>query len=170
MTRATYPGFQRFAHIIGSSRLGAWIFARTLHHFDRLILKASSGKISITGVLAGLPVVDVTAIGARSGRPRTVPLVSIRDQVNPDRFALIASNFGQAHNPSWYYNLKANPVAECAWGDRVAEYLAREATGEEYERFWQAAVDTYRGFALYKQRAAHRRIPILVMEPVNGAC
>ena len=162
-----YSRFQRFIQKIASSRPGAWFFARTLHHFDRIVLKLSGGKTTMTGILAGLPVVYVTATGAKSGLPRTLPLIYIRDSSNPDSFALIASNYGQYHNPAWYYNLKANPRAQCLIEGQSEEYLAHEASGEEYDRYWQAACDTYVGYPLYKQGAAHRRIPIMVMTPAD---
>jgi len=148
---------------IGSSRPGDWFFARTMRHFDRIVLKVTNGKTTATTLLAGLPVVNVTMLGAKSGLPRTVPLTYIRHNAHPDSFALIASNYGQRHTPAWYYNLKANPRAQCLIEGHSEEYTAHEASGQEYEQFWQAAVDTYGGYALYKQRAANRRIPIMVM-------
>jgi deazaflavin-dependent oxidoreductase (nitroreductase family) len=118
-------------------------------------------------VLTGLPEVMVTTIGAKSKLPRTLPLVYIRADADAKTFALIASNFGQRHNPAWYYNLKAHPVATCVLDGQTGEYSAREATGAEYDKFWQNTVDTYFGYALYKQRASHRHIPILVLSPVQ---
>ena len=111
--------------------------------------------------------VMVTTTGRRSGKPRTSPLLPIRDPSNPGSFALIASNWGRPHYPAWYFNLKANPQAECDVEGRTRQYAAREAAGEEYERFWEYATETYAGYVLYKQRAG-RRIPVLVMEPVDG--
>jgi len=50
-------------------------------------------------------------------------------------------------------------------------YIAHEATAEEWERLWQQAVDTYAGYAAYKQRIAassNRSIPIMLMTPITG--
>lgn len=163
MARQDYSRLHLFVQEIASSRPGAWFFARTLHHFDRIALGLTGGKTTVASTLAGLPVVNVTMIGAKSGLPRTLPLAYIRDNPDSDSFALIAGNFGKRPNPGWYYNLKANPRAQCSIDGQAEEYVAHEASGEEYDRFWQAAVDTYKGYALYKQRAANRRIPIMVM-------
>ena len=54
----------------------------------------------------GWPIIQLTAIGAKTNRPRTVPLVGLPDEEN---IVLVASNFGRKHNPGWYYNLKAHP-------------------------------------------------------------
>lgn len=78
---------------------------RTLYHFDLPVLRLSRGRYSVTSLLAGLPVVTVTTIGAKSGQPRSLPLVAIP---SGEAVILIASNFGQAHHPAWYYNLRAH--------------------------------------------------------------
>jgi len=132
---------------------------------DRAVFALTRGRTNLSILLAGFPEVIVTTIGAKSGQPRTLPLVYIQDDAAPRAFALIASNFGQRHNPAWYYNLIAHPTATCTIDGQTGEYSAREATGAEYNKFWQAAVDTYFGYALYKQRASHRHIPIMIMTP-----
>ena len=167
MATKEYSTFERFMQRVASSRAGARFLAPALHRLDRIVLKLSGGKTTMTSILGGLPVVYVTATGANSGLPRSLPLIFIQDRANSDSFALIASNYGQRHNPAWYYNLKANPRAQCAIAGQTEEYIAHEAEGEEYDRYWQAAADTYIGYPLYKQRAAHRRIPIMVMTPAK---
>ena len=165
IAKPQYSAFQFLHQKFGSTQVGSWLYARTLHHMDRAFLKATRGRRTISGVLAGLPTVLVTTVGARSGQPRTLPLLCIRDEADPRTFAVIASNFGQHHNPAWYYNLKAHPRAQCSFGRQTEEYVAHEAMGEEYERFWQRAVDTYIGYPLYRQRAGGRHIPIMVLSP-----
>ncbi len=160
---ALHSAIQAFA----ASRPGAWFFARTAHHLDRLVLALSGGRTTLGALLTGLPTVVLTTTGARSGLPRTLPLVYVRDVREPGTFALIASNWGQRHYPAWYFNLKAHPQATCSIGGHGADYVAHEASGEEYERFWQYAAATYRGYPLYKQRVAGRRIPIMVMTPAR---
>lgn len=167
MAGPRYSFFNTLVHRITSSRVGARFFSRIAHHLDRAVLKLTGGRTTLTGLVAGVPVVVLTAIGARSGLPRTVPLLFIRDERNPNRFALIASNWGQRRYPAWYHNLKANPHAICSINGRRAEYVADEASDEEYERYWRQAVKLYPGFANYKQRASERRIPIMVMTPVD---
>ena len=107
----------------------------------------------------------LTTIGRKSGRPRTLPLLGIRDPEHPQTIALIASNWGQQHNPGWYYNLKAHPRTTCTINGVSDVFLAHEAEGEEYDHFWRLAEATYPGFPRYKERAAGRHIPIMVLEP-----
>jgi len=150
---------------IATTRPGAWFYARTLPFLDRLVLRLSGGRTNLTSIVTGLPVVFITTTGVRSGLARTIPLLYIQDEHDPSSFAIIASNWGQANDPAWYHNLKADPRAVCAIQGRTQDYFAREAGGEEYERFWGAAVNTYFGYAIYKQRVGKRHIPIFIMTP-----
>ncbi len=150
---------QRFA----ASRPGAWLLARFQHHLDRFFLRLSGGRVMLSGLIAGLPVVMVDTIGAKSGLVRRIPLLCIRDPDAPGDFAIVASNFGQQHNPAWYYNLKANPVVSCTLAGKRADYRARVAEGAEYDRFWCLALETYIGFPGYRERAGARHLPILVL-------
>ncbi len=167
MARRPYSAFHSLNQKIASTRLGSWLYGRTLHHMDHAFLKLTRGRTTLSSALAGLPEVMVTTVGARSGLPRTIPLLCIRDEADPKTFALVASNWGQRHNPAWYYNLKANPHARCSFDRQTGKYVAHEATGEEYEKFWQRAVEAYIGYPLYQQRAGGRHIPIIVMSPVQ---
>jgi deazaflavin-dependent oxidoreductase (nitroreductase family) len=91
-----------------------------------------------------------------------VPLLGVFDG---EKIALIASSFGRKHNPAWYYNLKAHPECEVSFKGRPASYVARETEGSERKNYFQAAIDQYAGYQRYKERAAHRHIPVMVLEP-----
>ncbi len=167
MAKRHYSAFHFLNQKIACTRLGSWLYARTLHHMDQAFLMLTRGRTTLSSALAGLPEVMVTTVGARSRLPRTIPLLCIRDEADPKTFALVASNWGQCRHPAWYYNLKANPHARCSFGRQTGEYVAHEATGEEYEKYWQCAVDAYIGYPLYQQRAGGRHIPIIVMSPLQ---
>ena len=160
-----YSFFHSTNQKIASSQAGAWVMRRILHHIDRLVFRLSGRRATFTSWLAGVPVVMVTTRGARSGLPRSLPLMCIGRDPASGTFALVASNFGQHPYPAWYYNLKADPHATCNLRGQTDAYLAREAVDAEYERYWQLAQGAYLGFPLYKARASHRRIPIMVLSP-----
>ncbi len=153
---------QRSVQRIAATALGAMVFIATAHHADRIVLRISGGRTTAVGLMAGLPVLTLTTIGAKSGQLRSVPLVGIPDG---DKLVLIASNFGQAHHPAWYYNLKKHPQATVTMNERTGDYVACEAGGEEYERYWQQAVALYAGYAAYKTRTGGRQIPVVVLTP-----
>lgn len=136
-------------------------FAPRAHQADKLILKVTRGKFTLSEIL-GWNIIQLTTIGARSGQPRTLPLIGLFDG---GRIALIASSFGRRQNPAWYYNLKSHPECEVQSAKGSGTYLAREAEGEEYQKYWQLGVSYYAGYEKYKERAAHRHIPVIVLEP-----
>ena len=167
MTKKQYSIFHASIQKIASSKPGAWFFSKTQHHFDRMLLSLTNGKTTMTSILSGLPVVILTSKGAKSGQMRKTPLLYIQDETDSGKIALIASNWGQGHNPGWYYNLKANPNATGSINGQERAYAAHEAEGEEYATVWRAAKDTYLGFPNYKERASDRHIPIMVLKPVE---
>jgi deazaflavin-dependent oxidoreductase (nitroreductase family) len=134
------------------------------HRLDALVFKLTKGKYSLTEILGGISIIQLTTTGAKTGQIRTMPLVCLFDG---DKVVLIASNFGQERNPSWYYNLKANPKCQGQWRGTAHEYTARETISEERERYWKMAVAIYKGYELYRVRAAHRQIPVMVLEPAK---
>lgn len=142
------------------------IMAKVAPPIDRLVMRMTGGRHSVLNPISGLPTVMVTCIGRKSGKPRTIPLLFIRDPQQPERFALVASNFGQKNYPAWYYNLSANPRATCNIRGEERAYIAEEIAGELYDYFWQLAVETYFGYEEYKRAASHRHIPIFLMTPV----
>lgn len=138
-------------------------FAPWLHRLDGFALKATNNKHTISELM-GWTIVQLFSVGARTGRRYRTPLIGILDG---ERIGLIASNFGRAGHPGWYYNLRKHPECEVRVNGRLGRYLAREADGEEREKFWRMAVSCYEGYEKYQQRAAPRRIPVMVLEPVK---
>lgn len=137
------------------------LLARILHRADSMVFKLSQGRHTVAEIV-GLPIIQLTTIGAKSGQPRTTPLVGL---FHGERIALIGSNFGQKHNPGWYYNLVANPNCEVIKGGRSLRFTAREVFGDERETYWQMALSYYTGYQKYKERASHRHIPVMLLEP-----
>jgi deazaflavin-dependent oxidoreductase (nitroreductase family) len=122
--------------------------------------------MTLTSLLSGMPVMWLTVKGAKTGLLRSLPILCIRDEDNPNIIALVAANWGKDRRPGWYYNLKANPHAQGSIRGQMQKYIAHEAEGEEYIKYWQAANQTYLGFAHYQQRINEGRLPILVLNPV----
>jgi deazaflavin-dependent oxidoreductase (nitroreductase family) len=157
----TPNSFHRFIHRFLMLRPVSAFLSTILHRLDIAMLKITKGKHTVAE-LVGLPIIQITTIGAKTGEPRTMPLVSMLDG---EKIALIGSNFGQKNNPGWYYNLKTNPQCTVLLNGLSGKYIARETHSEEREKYWQMAVSIYKGYDLYKARAAHRLIPVMILEP-----
>ncbi len=127
---------QKIIHRFFMSRPVTAFFAPWIHRVDKAILRLTKGKHTVAEIL-GWNIVQLTTIGAKTRQPRTMPLIR---PVNGERIALIASSFGRAHNPAWYYNLKAHPECTVQWNGKTGTFIAREAEGEEYKKYWQQGV------------------------------
>lgn len=153
---------QKLMQQIGSSRPGAWIFQRTLYAMDKVLFRLTKGRLTVPGLVAGLPVIMLTTTGAKSGEPRAMPLLGVPID---GALAVIGSNYGQAKTPGWVYNLEADPHATVSYRDRTVPVVARRASDEETDRAFELAADVYPGYAKYRVRADHREIRVFVLEP-----
>ncbi|HSD81740.1 MAG TPA: nitroreductase family deazaflavin-dependent oxidoreductase, partial [Solirubrobacteraceae bacterium] len=102
---------QRTLRRLAATGAGAWLFSRILHRIDRPVFRLTRGRHTLASLISGLPVVLLTTTGARSGLPRTVPVLALP---TPDGLAVIASNWGKARHPAWYHNLRADPRGSVA--------------------------------------------------------
>ena len=152
---------QRLIHQFIMLRPITAFFANKAHVVDKLILKLSGGRYTVSG-LAGWTMIQLTTTGAKTGQTRMSPLVGL---IDGEKIAIVASSFGRLHNPNWYYNLKAYPECKVEWNGRSGTFIARELNGDEYKNYWQLALSYYAGYEKYKERAAHRHIPLMLLEP-----
>jgi deazaflavin-dependent oxidoreductase (nitroreductase family) len=129
---------------------------------DRLVYRLTGGATTASSWLAGVEITMLTTTGAKSGRPRTLPVLGLPDG---DDVILIASNFGRPRNPAWYHNLRANPHATIVTGGVSREVVARELSGSERERGYRRGEEIFPTFTRYRRWAAGRRIPVLKLEP-----
>lgn len=141
----------------GGSRPGVVFIGRVVSPLQRMLLRASGGRVSLTGRAA---VLLLTTTGRRTGRPRTVPLFYLRDGE-----ALVVCNVtppGERTNP-WTLNLRADPGATVEVdGERIA-CLAREASTTEIERLWPDLVETWPAYRRFFERGGRRSV--FVLEP-----
>lgn len=163
---------QRALQALVASRPGAWAFARMLPTLDTWVGRLTRGRTSVPELLAGLPVLDVTTTGRRSGRRRTTHLIAIPLHGS---LAVIGSNFGQAATPGWVVNLEAEPRATATYRNRSIEVVARQADDAEFEEVLRSAAPLYGGYAKYRERIGDsRRLRIFILESArvpgpNGA-
>jgi deazaflavin-dependent oxidoreductase (nitroreductase family) len=119
----------------------------------------SGGTRANTLLDTGLPVIIVTARGAKTGKIRKWALMRVE---HDGEYALVASKGGAPDNPQWYENLKADPTALMIQdGPEPFDAEAREVTGEERAQWWERAVRAFPTYAEY-QKSTTREIPVLV--------
>jgi deazaflavin-dependent oxidoreductase (nitroreductase family) len=134
---------------------------KTVNAAHRAAVKLTGGRFGWKA--AGMPVVELTTTGRKSGAPRTVMLTSpIQDG---DRFVLVASRGGEPQHPAWFLNLRDEPKVEVSLkGGAKRPMLARVATPEERAELWPRVVAKYKGYGGY-QTKTDREIPLVFVEP-----
>src|SRR3954454_11787296 len=155
--------FQRVVQRFASTRPGAWLFSKVLRHLDDAVVRMTRGRTSAPEVLAGLPVLDVTTTGRRSGLRRTSHLIAVPVG---DTLALLGTNFGQPSTPAWVLNLEADPRATVTYRRRTSEVTARAANDDEQAAVLARSAGVYGGYVAYQQRITGRRLRIFVLDPV----
>ncbi len=165
MAQRTYRGqaektaLDRMLTRFGYSRLGSYLFLTLFPAIDKRMIPLTGGRVMVA---MGQTVLLLHARGARSGQPRETPLLYTP---RGEDVVLVASKAGAEHNPAWYHNLKAHPDVEVEIGGERVPMRAREVEGPEREELWALVNDNYPGYRIYQQRAAGRRIPLMVLSP-----
>ncbi len=154
--------WQRGLRAFGATPPGTWLFSRLLRRLDAPLLQASDGRYSVTSLASGLPIISLTTTGAKSGQPRTVPLIAIPDD---GRLILIASNWGSGKLPAWYYNATANLGVTVTLAGESTAWRAEELSGREREVAWEKAAAAYPGYRQYAARNPDQTIPVLALTP-----
>ena len=144
---------------IVTSRSGASFFRKVMHRVDRPLLRLTSGRVSFA---SNYPVLLLTTTGAKSGKPRAVPLLYVD---RGDSVAVIGTRFGSTRHPGWYHNLRARPEAAVEIKGERRTYTAREAEGDERAEIWAQAAAMYPGYDIYAPRAG-RKVPVMVLTPI----
>lgn len=121
----------------------------------------AGGPISVDGVHRER-IVLLTTTGARSGEPRTVP-VMFRPSENG--ILVVASDNGSPRVPRWFRDLVANPAVHVEAPD--AEYDARATVldGEKRDNVWKRLTSELPMFLEQQQRAG-RELPLIEISRV----
>jgi deazaflavin-dependent oxidoreductase (nitroreductase family) len=130
-----------------ASRPGSWLI-RTLTPLDRRLLMRSRGRYTVLGPFAA-PTMLLTTTGAKSGLPRTQPLLFGRQG---DSIVVVGSNFGQAHHPAWTGNLLKNPRAVVTIGGKDIPVDAELLEGAEAEAAYGLMTELAQTYAAYRNR------------------
>ena len=136
--------------------------SRLMPTLDRATLRVTGHRRTLTAILAGLPVVQLTTIGAKTGMPHTVSVLGF-----PTRQGVVvaAGNFGHRTEPAWCANLRRNPRARLEQGRLTRPVVAHELSGNARAAAWRQCLTVYPDGAEYARRAAPRVIAQFLLDP-----
>lgn len=107
----------RFVVWLTTNRVTTWLIRHVFSRLDPLLFRATGGRFTAMGP-PGMPMLTLTTLGRRSGRPRSVHLACLEQDGD---HLVVASAMGQQRHPAWRYNLEANPRVEVqVRGERFA--------------------------------------------------
>ncbi len=109
------------------------------------------------GALDDRPLLLLTTTGARTGLPRTTPMMFIPDG---ERLLVVASNAGAPRDPDWFNNLVAYPDVTVEVTGDTFEATASVLLDDERERVFAEIVRLYPFFGDHQARAG-RDIPVV---------
>lgn len=136
---------------------------KTMNAFHRAVLTLSFGRLGWDA--GGMPVVELTTVGRKSGQPRSVMLTSPYQEGGT--YAVVASRGGDDQHPAWFLNLRDHPDVEVKVGRSPKRPMrARIADADERARLWPLITDAHANYAGY-QRKTDREIPVVLLEPVE---
>lgn len=120
--------------------------------------RANGGNIG--GQYAGVPLLLLTTTGAKSGEPRTRPLVYLSEG---GHIYVFAGNRGAPTHPAWYHNLLAHPDVTVELGTEKFEARAIVVASEEGERLGRVQVEKIPALASLAARLT-RKVPVVLLE------
>jgi deazaflavin-dependent oxidoreductase (nitroreductase family) len=124
--------------------------------FDRFLHRVTRGRVTVLD-LAGLPNLNLTVRGRKSGVERTTPLLCVPDG---DTILIAGSYFGGPTMPLWVGNLRAaDGAATIELGRRRFPVRATELSGEDRAAAWRTMLETWPNYATYEERT-DRTIPV----------
>ena len=118
----------------------------------------------IGGKMAGRSVLLLHTIGRKSGKSYITPTNYYRDGEN---YVLVASNWGKANNPAWFFNLMNRPETIIEVEGQRLPVRARQANPDEYERLWKMVIQQNAYYVRY-QSQIKRKIPLVILVPENS--
>jgi deazaflavin-dependent oxidoreductase (nitroreductase family) len=136
------------------------LFAKSSTGVHRAIFTATKGRVG--GSFFGLPVVELTMTGAKTGKVRKTMVGA--PILEPDRVVVVASYDGAPHDPAWYRNLCAHPSVIVTSREQTQEMTARTATPEEKAELWSSIVAASKAYAK-AQAKTDRDIPVVILTP-----
>lgn len=132
---------------------------KSMNAIHRTLLAVSGGRIGREA--QGMPVLELTTTGRRSGAPRTVMLTSPLQE--GDAYVVVASRGGDDRHPAWFLNLRDHPQVEVSVrGGPRTPMRASVATPQQRARMWPQIAAQYQNYAGY-QRRTQREIPLVLL-------
>lgn len=119
---------------------------------ERVLRRVSRGRLGVLD-LAGLPSIEITVPGRKTGIPRSTSLLYVPHGAD---FLVIGSNWGSERHPVWSANLRAAETAAVRHRGERFEVRVTEITGVERKRAWDHAIEFWPGYEMEYALSGYR--------------
>jgi deazaflavin-dependent oxidoreductase (nitroreductase family) len=120
---------------------------------------ATGGRVGVLD-LAGLPCVQITTKGRKTGLARTATVQCVPVD---DRLVLVGSNWGRPHHPSWSANLLAAQRVNVRGHGDFFTAKSRLLTGEERETTWATILASWPNYQIAQDRTGGRQFRLFLL-------
>jgi deazaflavin-dependent oxidoreductase (nitroreductase family) len=135
---------------------------KAMNALHRIVLTVSFGRLGWSAF--GMPVLELTTTGRKSGAPRKVMLTSPLQL--GDTLAIVASRGGDDRHPAWFLNLRDHPAVTVTMNGKSRPMQARIATPEEKAELWPRLTTDHKNYAGYQSKT-QRDIPLVLLAPTS---
>ena len=132
-----------------------------LKDWDRQIVEEfRTNRGNVGGPFAGVPLLLLTTMGAKSGQQRISPLAYLSEG---GHIYVFAGNRGAPTNPGWYHNLVAHPDVTVELGTETFAARATVVDSAEGERLGSIQLQKLPGLAEVRAKIT-RKVPVVLLE------
>jgi deazaflavin-dependent oxidoreductase (nitroreductase family) len=136
---------------------------KRMTYFSVMMNALTGGRAYRGGPDSPAGFLTLTTTGRKSGQPRRVHLLFIRDG---SAYVVSASNGGKPRHPGWFFNVQSNPPVSIEVHGTHRRAVAEVAAPEKRRELWARLVAIAPMYAGYPKRT-QREIPMVLLRPVD---
>jgi deazaflavin-dependent oxidoreductase (nitroreductase family) len=130
---------------------------------ESLLRFATGGRFGVLD-LAGLPNVQITSSGRKTGLARTSTVQYVPTGAG---LLLVGSNWGRERHPSWSANLKATQRVTVRRRGHRSVANVRLLTGDERDNAWTTVLAQWPSYQIAQDHAGGRRFRLFLLTPTT---
>ena len=131
-----------------TNKLATLFIRKVASRLDPVLFKLSNGRLTSFGP-PQIPMLTLTAIGKKSGQPRSVQVACVPDG---EDFLIVASAMGQEKHPAWKGNIEANPNVKVQLTGQRYNAVAKKLTEDEKKAVWHTIKESIPQIRVYESR------------------
>ena len=134
---------------------------RIFMSLNSFLIRVTRGRIGAQ--LGTQTILLLHTVGRKSGQPRVTPIAYFHYE---GKYLIVESNWGKDPHADWYFNLRNQAQTSIEVNGQMVQVKVGFAEGDEYTRLWEYVTKKHPPYLDY-QKMTKRKIPIVVLNPVN---